>query len=78
MSIKEEVIKELNALEEEELELVADYVAFLRFQARKHWAFSADEKQLASLYAEFDKEDRDLAEEGMMDYVGSLLAEDAR
>ena len=37
-----------------------------------------DEASLATLYAEFAAEDRDLAEDGLEDYRQSLAAEDAR
>jgi hypothetical protein len=37
-----------------------------------------DETKLASLYAEFEDEDRELAEQGMSDYTQGLRDEDAR
>lgn len=76
MSIKEQVVEELKSLSEEELKEVADYLAFLKFRARLA-APAFDEAQLATLYAEFNDEDRNLAEEGMADYVEGLIEEDA-
>ncbi|HEX8844061.1 MAG TPA: hypothetical protein VF791_05430 [Pyrinomonadaceae bacterium] len=71
MSIKEQVVEELSSLSEEEIKEVAEYLAFLKFRARRA-APSIDETQLATLYAEFGDEDRNLAEEGMADYAESL------
>ncbi|MDQ3684193.1 MAG: hypothetical protein M3430_01140 [Acidobacteriota bacterium] len=76
MSTKEEVLEELKTLSNAELEKVAEYLAFLKFRSRKK-PHAIDESQLATLYAEFAKEDRDLAEEGMTDYARGLIAEDA-
>ncbi|MSS71789.1 MAG: hypothetical protein EXS64_09905 [Candidatus Latescibacteria bacterium] len=78
MSIKEQITQELNDLSETELEQVARYMAFLRFRARIDSTPALDEVQLATLYAEFAEEDRELAEEGMSDYQEGLLKEDAR
>ena len=77
MSIKEQVVEELKTLNEEELKEVAEYLAFLKFRARRA-APSVDEAQLATLYAEFADEGRNLAEEGMADYAEGLIEEDAR
>ena len=37
---------------------------------------SFDENRIVKLYSKFAKEDRDLAEEGMTDYMSSLIKED--
>ncbi|MDT4895293.1 MAG: hypothetical protein QOH25_370 [Acidobacteriota bacterium] len=76
MSIKEQVVAELKTFTEAELKEVAEYLAFLKFRARRA-APALDETQLAALYAEFADEDRNLAEEGVADYAVSLLEEDA-
>jgi len=57
---------------------VADFVLFLKFRARIRIKLLLDEKQLASLYAEFADEDRKLAESGITDYFDSLAKEDSR
>ena len=54
MSLKEFVAHEVETLGENELRAVADYVSFLKFRSRT----SLDEAQLASLYGEFQQEDR--------------------
>jgi hypothetical protein len=77
LSIKEQVVEELITLGEEELKEVAEYLAFLKFRARRT-APTFDEAQLAALYTEFADEDRKLAEEGLADYVEGLIEEDVR
>jgi DNA-binding GntR family transcriptional regulator len=77
LSIKEQVVAELKTLSEAELKEVAEYLAFLKFRARRA-APTLDEAQLATLYAEFADEDRNLAEEGIADYAEGLLEEDVR
>ncbi len=76
MSIKEQILHELDSLGEVELERVAQYLAFLKYQARIGAAPAIDERQLSALYAEFGEDDRRLAEEGMADYARTLNAED--
>jgi hypothetical protein len=78
MSIKDQVTHELDKLSEAELIQVAEYVAFLKFQARVKRIHSIDETQLEALYKEFAEEDRRLAEEGMSDYSKGLAKEDTR
>ena len=76
MSIKDHVIQKLNSMNDADLAQVAEFLAFLRFRARRHATPSLDETQLAALYAEFAEEDRALAEEGMSDYAAGLRQED--
>lgn len=78
MSLKERVAQELDNLDEPELRQVADYLSFLKFQARTSHRPQVSENDLAALYAEFADEDRRLAEEGMADYARGLAAEDRR
>ncbi len=78
MSTKEEVdLEELETLSNAELKEVTEYLAFIKFRSRRK-PYVIDELQLATLYAEFTEEDRDLAEEGMTDYARGLMAEDAK
>lgn len=72
MSLKEFVAHEVETLGENELRAVADYVSFLKFRSRT----SLDEARLASLYGEFEQEDREFAEAGMDDYAPALLKEE--
>lgn len=73
MSLKEYVAHEVAALDEKELQAVADYVAFLKFRART----SHNDAQLAALYGEFADEDKALAEAGLNEYAQDLANEDA-
>ncbi|MBM4047226.1 MAG: hypothetical protein FJ279_19150 [Planctomycetes bacterium] len=77
MSTKQQVAHELDSLSEGELEMVAEYVGYLKFRARMKRVPALDERQLAALYAEFAAEDRQFAEEGMSDYAGGLVKEDS-
>lgn len=72
MSLKEFVAHEVETLEESELKSLAEYLSFLKFRSRT----SLDDVRLASLYAEFEKEDRELAEAGIEDYAVELGKED--
>ena len=74
MSLKEFVAHEVETLGENELQAVAEYVSFLKFRSRT----SLDEARLASLYGEFEQEDRELAEAGINDYAHALAQEDAK
>jgi len=78
MTVKESLVKEIKALNEQQLHEVEEYVAFLKFRSRFMSPPSFDENRIAKLYNKFAKEDRDLAEEGMTDYVSSLIKEDRK
>lgn len=73
--LKEVIIQELENLNEQQLQQVADFVAFLRYKSRLA-SLKIDDKQIATLYQEFDKEDRKLAEQGIDEYAKSLHQED--
>ena len=74
--IKNQVISELNELNETEIKQIADYIAFLKFRNRHKILSAVEESKLASLYAEFADEDRELAEIGMSDFFEELKKED--
>lgn len=76
MSLKERVTHEIEALREDEIEEVVEFLAFLRFRGRIKTATIDDEKRIASLYADFADEDRSLADEGISDYATLLDRED--
>ena len=78
MSIKEQILHELDRLSEVELAQVVRYLAFLKYQARVTSAPGPDERELAALYAEFGEEDRDMAEQGVANYARSLDKEDTQ
>ena len=77
MSVKEQVVEQIEILNEAELKEVAHYLAFLRFRAQNTTPV-IDEAHLVALYTEFADEDRSLAEEGIAEYVEGLAKEDAR
>lgn len=71
-SVKEQVTQALDTLNEDELQQVAECVAFLRFRARMSSLPAMDATQLGQVYAEFADEDRALAEEGLDAYRAQL------
>lgn len=78
MSVKEEVFADINTLNETQLQQIADYLSFVKYQAYRRFKPSMDEDQLAGLYAEFADEDVASAEETMADYATELATEDIR
>jgi hypothetical protein len=76
MSIKEQIVQELNSLSQAELEEIAQYLGFIKYQSKVKPIPAIDEAQMAALYAEFAEEDRELAEEGISDYASALMKED--
>jgi hypothetical protein len=78
VTIKEYVTQVLEGLSEDELQQVADYLAFLKFRARVCGKPHLDPIRIGALYAESAEEDLALAEEGMVDYGTGLAAEDTR
>ncbi len=75
-AIEHYVAQTLESLTEDELQEVADYLAFIRYRARVQAMPQISKEQLASLYAEFAEEDRELAEEGMTEYLQTLQSEE--
>lgn len=75
--LKEVITQKLENLNEQQLQQVADFVAFLKYKNRIA-SLKIDEKQMAVLYQEFNKEDRNLAEEGIGEYAKSLHKEDLK
>jgi hypothetical protein len=76
MAAKEHLLMEIQVLDDEQLRLVEEYVAFLRFRSRRDIPVVFDRSQAAGLYGEFATEDRKMAEAGMNDYVEGLRRED--
>lgn len=77
MITKEEIVQTVDQLSPSELEQLAQYRAFIKYQSRITTMPSFDENQLAALYAECAEQDRELAEEGIGDYALALAQEDA-
>jgi hypothetical protein len=76
MPITSEALKQdLDQLTLEQLQQVADFIAFLKFRDKRR-SIILDPVQLASLSKEFAEEDRSLAETGMADYAVMLAQED--
>ncbi|MUL36151.1 hypothetical protein [Gloeocapsopsis dulcis] len=78
MAISTEALKQdIDRLTNEQLQQVADFIAFLKFQNKRHRHRAIlDTTQLATLATEFAEEDRALAELGMSDYTAMLEQED--
>jgi hypothetical protein len=77
MPLSTEALKQdLDGLTYSQLQQVADFIAFLKFRNQRHPRIVADPTHLAELFAEFEDEDRALAEAGMSDYAVMLHQED--
>jgi hypothetical protein len=76
MPVSTEALKQdLDQLTRDQLQQVADFIAFLKF-CNQHRRVVLDPTQLAALLTEFADEDRALAEAGMSDYAAMLHQED--
>lgn len=76
MPVTSEALKQdLDQLTTEQLQQVADFIAFLKFRDKRR-RIVLDPVQLASLATEFAEEDRSLAEAGISDYAVMLAQED--
>ena len=76
MPISSEALKQdLDQLTYEQLQQVADFIAFLKFRHNRR-CLSLDSSQIAVLATEFAEADRALAEAGMGDYAAMLHHED--
>ena len=78
MSTRTHVLQTLDDLNEADLARVAEFLDFLKFRNRFHAASIPNEAQVAEMYAEFAEQDRELAEEGMTDYMAGLRQEAIR
>jgi hypothetical protein len=77
MPVSTEALKQdLDRLSHNQLQQVADFIAFLQFRNQLHSRIVIDPTHLANLFTEFADEDRALAEEGMNDYAVMLHQED--
>jgi hypothetical protein len=72
----QQLLKSFDLLPEVEKRQVASEI--IRRTLALDQKIQLDENQLETLYASFSEEDRQLAEEGMDDYVQGLAAEDSR
>jgi hypothetical protein len=77
MPVSTEALKQdLDLLTHNQLQQVADFIAFLKFRSQRRHQVVIDPMQLADLFTEFADEDRALAEAGMSDYAVMLNRED--
>ncbi|MDG2990913.1 hypothetical protein L3556_08230 [Candidatus Synechococcus calcipolaris G9] len=67
--------QDIDQLTTEQLQQVADFIAFLKFRDKRR-RIVLDPAQLTALATEFAEEDRSLAEAGMGDYAMMLAQED--
>ncbi|HEY9850826.1 MAG TPA: hypothetical protein V6D28_15270 [Leptolyngbyaceae cyanobacterium] len=72
---RESLKQEIDRFNEEQLKQVGEFIEFIKFRSRFNQKV-ADLHQFASLYQEFAQEDRELAEDGMADYIEQLRQED--
>lgn len=77
MCTREQLFHDIDTLSESDIEHVAQYVAFVRYQSLIKAIPIVGENQLATLYAECAAEDRQVAEQGMLDYAVALAKEDS-
>ena len=75
LATSESLKQDIEKLTDEQLQKVAEFIAFLRFQEKRRRA-DIDPALLAPLTTEFAEEDLALAESGMDDYAGMLARED--
>jgi hypothetical protein len=77
MPVSPEALKQdLDQLTGNQLQQVADFIAFLKFRNQRRHRVVLDPVQLAELFTEFADEDRALAEAGMNNYAVILHQED--
>jgi hypothetical protein len=77
MSVRADIVQALEGLNDDEIQQVSEYVAFLRFRSRFEAHRTLDPAMFAGLYAEFADEDRELADEGLAEYNEHLITEDS-
>ena len=75
VTTSESLRQDIEKLTDEQLQQVAEFIAFLRFQENRK-RINLDPVLLASLATEFAEEDRALAESGIGDYADMLAQED--
>jgi hypothetical protein len=74
-ALKEHIAQELDRLNEEQLKQLANFIAFMKYQARCD-LLQEKKSKLAEMFGEFASEDRVMAEEGMAEYAELLRRED--
>ena len=77
ISMKEKVVTTLAELNDSQMQMVVEFLEFLKFRERHKLETQFDDVELEALYAEFADEDRELAEIGLAEYSANLEREDA-
>lgn len=78
MLVKEYITRELDLLNDAQLQQLAEYLAFLKFRAHlPSLPIQMKDKKLHDLYAQFEEDDLLLTEVGLKEYVAVLALEDA-
>ncbi|EAZ90720.1 hypothetical protein [Crocosphaera chwakensis] len=77
MATQEQINQQLNHLNQEQLNQVADFITFLKFRENLTKPLKNIDN-IAKLYQEFAEEDRQLAEAGINEYADLLNQEDQR
>jgi hypothetical protein len=72
---QEHLTQQIKELNDEQLKQVSEFINFLKFKNRSV-NLQIDEAETAKLYQEFAKEDKQMAELGMDEYVEALSQED--
>ncbi len=76
MKVQERLQEEIKSLNEQQLNDLEQYIAFLKYRSRFMISQSFDNDNIFSLYRKYSKEDIEFAEEGMDDYIVGLNKED--
>jgi hypothetical protein len=77
MPVSTEALKQdLDRLTHNQLQQVAEFIAFLKFRNQRRHRIVLDPMELSDVFREFADEDRALAEAGMNDYTVMLHQED--
>lgn len=74
---KEDIKRDIDRLNDQQLKQIADFIAFIKFQTRFSQP-TTNISQFANFYQEFAEEDRQLAETGISQYASLLDSEDTQ
>lgn len=74
---KEDIKRDIDRFNDQQLKQIADFIAFIKFQTRFSQQ-TTNISQFANLYQEFAEEDRQLAEAGISEYASLLNSEDTQ
>jgi hypothetical protein len=75
---REKITQDIASLNDLQLRQVAEFLDFLKFKEKGKLRRNFDESEIAELYQEFGEEDRQLAENGLVNYAENLETEDKK